>query len=158
MLRKLALVALAIGLCGCGEDAERQELLDYVDKMKAFDPDNRRVVDFIRRLDDPSIEITAADLEAARRLIDEYIQQVQAIPSLDIDFRELRVIHDLYGRKLAEAKAQAQDSGRELKRERGNVAIGMRHVEKMTDQHYKAIDVLWLRKDFKEALPLKWPD
>ncbi len=157
MLRKLAICAFVFALGGCGGDEEAAELKAHVAKLQQLDGLNRQVAEFITRLDQPSYEITAEDLEKARALINRYIAEIEKIPSVDIEYRELRVAHRTYGRKLAEAKTQATDSGRELKRERINVAIGMRYIEKMTELNYKAIDVLWLRTDQPEEFPLKWP-
>lgn len=158
MFRKLAICTLVFALGGCGGDEEAAELKAHVTKLQQFDGLNRQVAEFIARLDDPSYEIAESDLVDARGLIDRYVAEIGKIPSIDIEYRELRVAHDLYGRKLAEAKNQAADSGRELKRERGNVAIGMRYIRQMTELNYKAIDVLWFRKDQPEEFPLKWPE
>lgn len=159
MLRKLAVCALVFALGGCGGGKkEAAELKAHVGKLQQLEGLNRQVAEFITRLDQPSFEITEADLVKARELIDLYIAEIEKIPSVDIEYRELRVAHDLYMRKLAEAKTQAADAGRELKRERGNVAIGMRYIRQMTELNYKAIDVLWLRTDQSGEFPLKWPE
>ena len=43
-MRKLALLALAVGLVGCGDEAEeRQILLDYVNSMSQMDAKNRQI-------------------------------------------------------------------------------------------------------------------
>ena len=42
---------------------------------------------------------------------------------------------------MKDAIRLAADQGRVLKRERGNVAIGVRHIEKLTKLHYGAIDI-----------------
>lgn len=159
MLRSLTLCVLALTAMGCGDGGrERAELKAYIDKMAEFDAMNREIADFIVRLDQPQYEITSADLEEARALANRYIDQMQSIESTAIGYRELRSIHDLYGRKLEEARSQVVDTGRELKHERINVAIGLRYIEKMTEQHYKALDVLWLRTDQPEEFPLQWPE
>ena len=159
MVRTIAICALLFALMGCDGSSQRvAEIRAYVEKIQQLDALNQRVDEFITRLDQTGeYEITEADLHEARRLIVNYVAEIQKIPSSDIVSRELRVTHDLYGRKLAEANNLAVDSGRELRRERGNVAIAMRHLEKMTKQHYQAIDVLWLRANQPDELPLKWP-
>jgi len=44
MLRRLALLALAVGMVGCGDEAEeRQILLDYVNSVSQMDAKNREI-------------------------------------------------------------------------------------------------------------------
>ncbi len=159
MRRTLTLCLLALLLGGCGDGSEeRAELKRYVERMGGLQEMNRQIVAAIVRLDQSAEEISAEELQAARELIRRYVARVQEIKSVDISYRELRVAHDLYSRTLAQANELAVDTGRELRRERGNVAIAARHVEKVTRQHYKALDVLWLRTDQQEPFPLTWPD
>ena len=42
-MRKLALLALAVGLVGCGDKAEERILLDYVKAMSQMDAKNRQI-------------------------------------------------------------------------------------------------------------------
>jgi hypothetical protein len=159
MLRSLTLCALALVLGGCGGgDEERVELKVYVDSMAAIDAMNRQVAGSSVDLDSPSHEITAADLAAARALVGRYLDEVQKQEGVDIAYRELRQAHNSYTRKLEQARELVADSGRELRRERGNVAIGMRHIEKMTRLHYRNLDVLWLRTQQQGDFTLVWPE
>ena len=58
---------------------------------------------------------------------------------------------------MKDAIRLAADQGRVLKRERGNVAIGVRHIEKLTKLHYGAIDLLWTRQKIVDPFFLEWP-
>ena len=54
MLRKLALLALAVGMVGCGDEAEeRQILLDYVNSVSQMDAKNRQIAITIEQLRKP---------------------------------------------------------------------------------------------------------
>ncbi|MBT4501205.1 MAG: hypothetical protein HOC74_25975 [Gemmatimonadetes bacterium] len=157
MLPRLALILmLVLGGCGGGtEDAD--ELKAYVVKMQQFESSTKKIRDYITRLDDRGVQISVADLAAGRNLIDEYCAAVSAIEPPIYD--DLRRAYNNYVAKIEQAKELAADSGRDLSRERGNVAIGLRHIEKMTIQHYgSAIDLLWLRQKLPDEMPLKWPE
>jgi len=157
MLPRLALIlVLVLGGCGGGnEDAE--ELKAYAVKMQGLESFTQKISDMITRLDSPSIQISVADLAAGRKLIDDYCAAVGEIGEINYD--ELRRAYNNYAAKIEQAKELAADSGRDLKRERGNVSIGLRHIEKMTIQHYgSAIDLLWLRQKLPGEMPLKWPE
>ena len=59
MLRRLAVLALAVGLVGCGgEVEERQILIDYVGKMRQLDGKNEQIVTTIEHLRKPISEIS----------------------------------------------------------------------------------------------------
>ena len=60
----LAIVAIALG-CGSREE-EAAELKAYVQTLQGFDSYNQRVEAAIVRFDDPTQEITMADLDKAR--------------------------------------------------------------------------------------------
>ncbi len=48
MLRKLAILALAVGLGGCGtEDEDKQVLTNYVQQLKKLDGKNEQLVSTI---------------------------------------------------------------------------------------------------------------
>ena len=157
MLRRLAVFALILGLGGCGGvNEEAEELKVYVAKMQELESYTKKISDSIALLDEPSVQISIADLAAGRVLIDDYIAAVEkfALPEYD----DLRRAYNNYVRKVNQAKELAADSGRELKAERGNVAIALRHIEKMTDQHFNSgVDLLWVRQKMPGEMPLKWP-
>jgi hypothetical protein len=157
MLPRLALILIfVLGGCGGGnEDAE--ELKAYVVKMQEFESSTQQIRKYITRLDDRGVQISVADLAAGRKLIDEYCAAIGTIPPPNYD--DLRRAFNNYVAKIEQAKELAANSGRDLSRERGNVAIGLRHIEKMTIQHYNsAIDLLWLRQKLPDEMPLKWPE
>jgi hypothetical protein len=47
--------------------------------------------------------------------------------------------------------------GREMRREKSNGDIGVRHIEKLTERHYNAIDILRLRQIISDPYPLCGP-
>ncbi len=156
-MRRLTLLALIFGLWSCGgssEDAE--ELKKYVESMKQLDSLNRQVQEAIARVDEPTVEMSKTDLDAARRLVGTYIDAVKNVGKPE--YNDLRLAYESYLRKLELAQEQAVDTGRELTRERGNVAIALREIEKLTKRHYKSgIDLLWGRQKLEGEQPLKWP-
>ena len=156
MLRKLAVLALTVGLVGCGtEEEDKQILIDYVTKLKELDAKNRQVVATIEHLRKPISEISEGDLAKARQLINEYVAKLQAFPR-DLTYRELRVTHNLYVDKVAQAIELSGDKGREMRREKSNVDIGVRHIEKFTKRHHNGMNVLWDRHKLPD-FPLEWP-
>lgn len=158
MLKVLAVTALAVGLVGCGNDAEKQDLIKYVNTLKGFDGKNREVIRQIEILDDPSKDVTAADLQQARQLIADYIGELKKIDPVQMEYRPLRLAYTTHLRQIEQATELAADKGNDLRRERGNVAIGVRHIEKSTKLHFNAVDVLWLRQKVEDPFPLAWPE
>ncbi|NKB67641.1 MAG: hypothetical protein GKR89_11300 [Candidatus Latescibacteria bacterium] len=157
MLRILSAGALALGLVACGGTSEEAiELKAYAEAMKGMDSLNRQIQQAAARMDEPSIEVTSSDLEAGRQLVASYIAALKKIPQPEDS--DLRRAYDNYVVKVEQATELAADSGRELKQERGNIAIALRHIEKMTRRHYKsAVDLLWLRQKVEGEMPLAWP-
>ncbi len=158
MLKTLAVAVLTVGLVGCGGDEEKLELVAYVNMLKQLDGKHSEIVAQIDILDDPSNEITAADLQKARQMISNYVAELEKVDSTDMIYRPLRIAYTSHFKKLEQAAELAKDQGKELRRERGNVAIGVRHIEKTTDLHFTALDVLWLRQKIEDPFPLKWPE
>ena len=157
MSRKLAVLALAVGLLACGsEEAEKQLLIEYVQQMQKLDGKNKQIVKTIEHLRKPLSAISEQDLVKARQLINDYISELKGLVPDDLDYSELRLTHNLYVTKVSEAIPLSGDKGRELRREKSNVDIGVRHIEKLTKRHYNAIDILWLRHDLANY-PLVWP-
>lgn len=158
MLRKLAVLVLAVGLVACGsEETERQILIDYVEQMQKLDNKNRQIVKTIEHLRKPLSEISEQDLAKARQLINDYVSELRGLVPDDLDYKELRLAHNLYVTKVADAIPLSGDKGRELRREKSNVDIGVRHIEKLTKRHYKAVDILWLQRKLTDSYPLAWP-
>ena len=160
MLNKIILfiVVVGIGMYGCGKDEEeRKELVSYIEKLAVLGESNGEVVKWIETLDDPSFQMQPEDLQQARDLIAEYVGELGKIDPAQISYRELRVTHNLYLTKMQDAIRLAADQGRVLKRERGNVAIGVRHIEKLTKLHYGAIDLLSTRQKIADTFSLEWP-
>ena len=145
-----------MGLVGCGtEEEDKQILIDYVTKLKELDAKNQQVVETIEHLRKPISEISEGDLAKARQLINEYVAKLQAFPR-DLTYRELRVTHNLYVDKVAQAIELSGDKGREMRREKSNVDIGVRHIEKFTKRHHNGMNVLWDRHKLPD-FPLEWP-
>lgn len=156
MLRKLAVLALAVGLGGCGtEEEDKQVLVEYVAQLKQFDQKNARIVVIIEHLREPLSEISVEDLAEARQIINEYVAQLKTLPR-DLPYRELRVTHNLYVDKVSLAIELSGDKGREMRREKSNVDIGVRHIEKFTKRHHNGMLVLWERHKMPD-FPLVWP-
>ena len=156
MSRKLAVLALVVGLVGCGtEEEDKQILIEYVTKLKELDDKNRQIVATIEHLRKPISEISEEDLAKARQLINDYVAKLQTFPR-DLTYRELRVTHNLYVDKASQAIELSGDKGREMRREKSNVDIGVRHIEKFTKRHHNGMNVLWDRHNLPD-FPLEWP-
>ena len=156
MLRKLAVLALVLSLGGCStEEEDKQVLIGYITKVKELDDKNREIAETIEHLRKPISEISEQDLAAARQLIIGYVTQLEAFPR-DLPYRELRVTHNLYVDKVSLAIELSGDKGREMRREKSNVDIGVRHIAKFTRRHHNGMNVLWDRHklpDFPLSLP-----
>ena len=156
MLKKLAILMLAVGLGGCGtEEEDKQMLIAYVAQLKKLDEKNERIVRTIEHLRKPISEISEQDLAEARQLINDYVAQLQTLPQ-DLPYRELRLTHNLYVEKVSQSIELSGDKGREMKREKSNVDIGVRHIEKFTKRHHNGMSVLWERHRLPD-FPLEWP-
>ena len=70
------------------------ELADYAGKLKEFDSRNLEIMSQIERLDDPSIDVSAEDLEQVRQFIAAYISDIEKIDpviwSIDVSGRRIR--------------------------------------------------------------------
>lgn len=156
MLSKLAIMALVLSLGGCStEQEDKQVLIDYVTQLKALDDKNKKIAETIEHLKKPISAISAEDLAEARKLIVDYVEQLQSLPR-DLPYRELRVTHNLYVDKVTMSIELSGDKGREMRREKSNVDIGVRHIEKFTRRHHNGMNVLWDRhrlSDFPLSLP-----
>ena len=156
MLKKLAILMLAVGLGGCGtEEEDKQMLIAYVAELKKLDEKNERIVRTIEHLRKPISEISERNLVEARQLINDYVAQLQTLPQ-DLPYRELRLTHNLYVEKVSQSIELSGDKGREMKREKSNVDIGVRHIEKFTKRHHNGMSVLWERHRLPD-FPLQWP-
>jgi len=156
MLRKLAILALAVGLGGCGtEEEDKQVLINYVSQLEKMAGKDEKIVTHIKHLRKPLSEISEEDLVEARQLIMDYVAELKAMPR-DISYRELRVTHNLYADKVEQAVELSGDKGREMRREKSNVAIGVKHIARFTKRHHNGMSVLWDRHKLPD-FPLKFP-
>jgi hypothetical protein len=159
MVRGLLItLALAVGVTGCGREAEIAELKQYVKSIQEFHSFNERVERTILRFDDPSVPVTDADIEAARAMLDEYAAAVDAIPELDE--RTIRNTHDLYQRSFEDARRLARDETGDTRRQAHSVAIGLRNLRRDIEQRvYPSLIVLLAREQLEGGeYELAWPE
>ena len=158
MLRSLLPLTLALGLMGCGNEAQVAELTSYVREIQKLKPFNERVEQTIVRFDDPSSEVTDADIAAARLLLDEYAAAVEAVPYL-YD-ATLRNTHGVYVRAFEDARRLARDETGDTRRQAHSVAIGMRNLRRdVEDRVYPSVDVLLARENLEGGeFELLWPE
>jgi len=158
MLRKLAILVLAIGLVGCStEEEDKQVLVQYINTMTKMADKNKQIVEAIKHLRKPIDQISAQDLADTRALINSYVSDMQTLFRRDLSYRELRVTHNLYVDKVSQAVELSGDKGREMKREKSNVAIGVKHIARYTERHYSGMQILWERNKLSDY-PLSWPE
>jgi len=158
MLRNLAILALVVGLSGCStENEEKAMLVQYINKMTKLADKNKQIVESIKHLRKPIDQISEQDLVEARELINSYVSDVQTMFPRDVSYRELRVTHNLYVDKVSQAVELSGDKGREMKREKSNVAIGVKHIARFTERHYNGMSILWERHKLTD-FPLDWPE
>ena len=159
MVRGLLItLALAVGVTGCGREAEIAELKQYVKSIQEFHSFNERVERTILRFDDPSVPVTDADIQAARAMLDEYAAAVNAIPELED--RIIRNTHDLYQRAFENARVLARDETGDTRRQAHSVAIGLRNLRRDIEQRfYPSVVVLLGRADLAGGeYELAWPE
>ncbi len=161
MLRRLTLIALVLGLWGCGGEEERiKELISYVRTIQAFDSYNARVEAYILQFDEVSIPVTEEDLEKARALLEEYAAVVAEADLGDgLDDSMLRNTHGLYIRTFAETRILARDETGNIRRQAQSIAIGFRNLRRsIEDRVYPSIDVLLSREGLEGGEnALVWP-
>ena len=157
MLRNLTILALVVGLSACSTDKQDKEMLvQYINTMTKLADKNKQIVESIKHLRKPMDQISEQDLAEARGLITSYVSDVQTMFARDLSYRELRVTHNLYVDKVSLAIELSGDKGREMRREKSNVDIGVRHIAKFTRRHHNGMHVLWDRHklpDFPLSLP-----
>ena len=162
MMSRIVVLAVILGLWGCGNEAEVFELKTYVKTVQGFGDYNQRIEDYIAQFDDPSRQITQMDLDQSRQLVDEYAAAVADVPEPEENV--LRNIHNLYVRSYADARRLARDqTGAEtgdLKRQAHSIAIGMRNLRRVIeDRVYLSIDILLAREHIEgDEWKLSWPE
>jgi hypothetical protein len=157
MVRTLLMLALIVGVLGCGKAEETAELKRYVSDIRKFDSWNARVEATILRFDDPTQEINNSDIEAARNLLDEYEAVVAAVEQPED--RTLRNTHGVYVRAFEEARTLARDETGDTKRQSHSVAIGLRKLRRdIEDRVYPTLEVLLSRyKLAGDEFIFAWP-
>ncbi|MDP6108324.1 MAG: hypothetical protein QGI33_07820 [Candidatus Brocadiia bacterium] len=150
MLPGLLILGLVLCLAGCGDEAEIEELKAYVKTVQAFQHFNENVQRYITQFDDPSIPVIQADVDAARRLVDDYAAKVA---SLEEPYESaLRHTHGLYARCFDDARLLARDETGDLRRQAYSVVIGLRNLRRdIGDRVYPSIEVLLARKGIGHA-------
>jgi len=151
------MLAVLVGALGCGKEEDKAELITYVLAIKKLDPFNQRVEVTIVRFDDPTQDITSADIEAARNLLSEYSTAVEAV-EVPTE-KQAKNTHGLYARSFAEAERLARDETGDMRRQAHSVAIGLRNLRRtVEDRVYPSLDVLLSRHKLdSEELTLAWP-
>ena len=157
MRRGLLALALVLGLWGCGNETEVEEIKAYVNTIQQFADYNQQVEGFIVRFDDPAIEVTEADVIAARQLLADYAAAVKAVA--EPYESTLRRTHGLYMRSFGEALRVATAEGDELRDRAHNAAIGLRNLRRDVEgKVYPSLEVLMGRRDLSgEEWVLSWP-
>lgn len=157
MRRGLLALALVLGLWGCSDESEVEELKAYVKTIQQFAEYNQQVEDFIVQFDDPAIEVTQADVVAARTLLADYAAAVKGV--VEPYESTLRRTHGLYMRSFDEATRVATAEDDELRDRAHNAAIGLRNLRRDVEgKVYPSLEVLMGRKDVSgEEWALSWP-
>jgi len=157
MRRGLLALALALGLWGCGNGSEVEELKTYIKTIQQFADYNEQVENYIVRFDDPTASITEADVAAARKLLADYAAAVQVIE--EPDESTLRNTHGLYARSFDEAQRVANAEADDLRDRAHNAAIGLRKLRSAVEgRFYPTMDVLMGRRDLTgDEWALAWP-
>ena len=158
MLKKFTAFALALGLLSCGDEAQVEELKQYVKTIQKFHGYNVKVQNYIERLGDLSVEKTEEDIREARQLLADYAAAVGGVA--DPDDNTLRSTHELYLRSFKEAARVATDKTGDLKRQVHSVKIGFSKLRtSIGGRFYPSVVVLLARKDLdNEAYKLEWPE
>ena len=158
MVRGLLTLALLALTLGCGREQEAVELKEYVETIQGLDSYSRRVQAEILRFDDPTQEITNADIVTAFDLLTEYQSAVAAVapPTTSTGGNT----HELFVRSFDEAMGLASDEKGKLKRRRSSAAIGLRTLrKKLKDRVYPTFNLLMTRLEMTgEGNELTWPD
>ena len=145
MLPGLLILGLVLCLGGCSDETEIGELKAYVKNVQKFQHFNVDVQRYITQFDDPSIPVTQADVNAARKLVDDYAAAVRAME--EPYESALRHTHGLYARCFDDARTLARDETGDLRRQAYSCAIGLRNLRRdIGDRVYPSIEVLLARK------------
>ena len=158
MFRGLAACALVLGLLGCSDEAQIEELKTYVNAIQKFYPYNEKVQYYLSNLGDPAFGLTEQHVLDARQLLEDYAAVVNSVE--DPDDNTLRHSHGLYKRSFEDARRLAQDRTGDLRRQAHSVAIGFRNLRRdIADRFYPSIEVLLARKglDYEKEYALTWP-
>ena len=158
MARGLLTLALLALISGCGKEQEATELKTYIATIKQLDSYSRRVQAEILRFDDPTQEITNADIVAAFDLLVEYQKAVADVTPPETSTGGNT--HDLFVRSFDEAMGLASDEKGDTKRRAHSAAIGLRNLrKKLKDRVYPTFNLLMTRlKMTGEENELSWPE
>jgi len=158
MLKTFTALALAIGLLSCGDEAEVEELKQYVKAVQKLRHYNVQVENYIYQLNDPTIEKTEEDIGAARKLLDDYAAAAGTLAEPDDGY--LRSTHELFLRSFVDAARVATDRTGDLKRQAHSVKIGFSNLRSaIRGRVLPTLELLLSRKDLDtEEYALKWPE
>ncbi|MDA0334104.1 MAG: hypothetical protein O2782_02950 [bacterium] len=157
MVRGLLMLAVLVAALGCGKEEEAAELKTYVLAIKQLHPLCQRVEATIVRFDDPTQDITLADIQEARDLLTEYSRAVAAVTAPTE--KQAKNTHGLYARSFEEAERLATDETGDMRRQAHSVAIGLRNLRRtVEDRVYPSLSVLLARHKLQgETYELSWP-
>ena len=158
MLKTFTAFALALGLLSCGDEAQVEELKQYVKAVKKLQHYNVKIEDYIHRLNDPTIEKTEEDINTARGLLDEYAAAAGALVEPDDNY--LRSTHELYLRSFVDAKRVATDRTGDLRRQAHSVKIGFSNLRNaIRGRVLPTLGLLLSRKNLEiDEYKLEWPE
>ncbi len=157
MLKKLTAFALALCLWSCGDEAEVEELKQYVKAVQKLNHFNDKIEANIHTLNDPTIEKTEVDISAARSLLDDYAAAAGMLAEPDDGY--LRSTHELFLRSFVDAARVATDRTGDLKRQAHSVKIGFSNLRNaIRGRVLPTLELLLSRKNLDtEEYRLKWP-
>jgi len=155
MVYRFAILAIALGVWGCGGEETVAELKQYVKTIQKFNHYNAEIERFIIQLGEPSIPVTEKDVRDARKLVDDYSAAIEAVPEMDDS--ALRNTHKLYKRNFDQAVKLARDLTGDLKRQGHSVKIGLVNLRRdIRDRVYPSIEVLLSREGLSYEKGSEW--
>ena len=145
MYRRFLALAVLAAFAACDNTADVEELKSYVQTVQGFQNYNRQVEALVTRFDDPTSDVTGADIIAARQMLDDYAAAVEAVPTPSETL--LKNTHQLYKRSFGDARRLARDETGDTKRQAHSVAIGLRRLRTaIKDRVYPSLDVMLARE------------
>lgn len=159
-MKKIATLALALFLGGCGGKQEATELVAYLQALQRFQPYNQQVQRYISFFEAPGRPVSQTEIEGARTLLAEYAQAVETLSPISIKGDNLREAHNFYVLTCQHAQQLSADTTGGTRQQIRTVTFALHTLRAyITGRFYPGLGVMLTHEKVAGSLqPPAWPE